>query len=302
MKLHVELGRTVIKRRLSKPFALWLCLRQVFPEGRFKISRAELRLIRERLDRSHKTITRQLAYAVTEKLVRPRDRSGWYYLNSYAAVCHALGIKSKSAFEFDVKQVRQIKEVFFSVNVEHLIRWRRKHWTGAGIHDRGIQPGQSTKKGNDFLFTPAMLSTRYLAKVFAVSPGTIDTLKERCTKLGLFQVRPTRIPLHGSQAFIREIKAAAEYGAKVVWVNGGYHVNHCDRFFFRDQTRFFSRQINPKPSMLRIPYKLPFIRSDFVHCKVNINKGEKTRISGCGALKRTTINNETGEIQCLNRG
>ncbi|MCB0490663.1 MAG: hypothetical protein KDC99_19475 [Cyclobacteriaceae bacterium] len=238
MRLHVELTKNITRRKAYKPFALWLALRHLRPEGRFRAARRDLEDVQGLLGCSYKTLVRHLRFAIGEGFIRGACRNRYYYLSSYLQCARKYGLKTKTAFEFDMGQIRHIKEVFFAVNAEHLIRWRREHWRGLGNHGAS----QSTQQGNDLFYGPAMLSVRYLAKMFGVSLPTIAARKDKAKVMGLLTVRHTRIPLAGDMKTIQGLGLTAPWGHKIIY-DRRYWVNHCDSIEFRRNRKFFSWRI-----------------------------------------------------------
>lgn len=251
MKIHVELSKEIIRQKLYKPFSFWIATRYLFPTGKFTPSFTNMNTMGQLMNRKERTVRKYLAMAKSLHWIRPADSVGCYYFTSYQRLLYDFSIESASCFNFNVEDLPLMKEIFFSVNIEHLVKWRRHHH-GKGTHGARFYTLRQSFNKRDSLsvdalephYTPDMLSVRYLQKMFNISASTIQNRKMKASNCSLLNYAHNQIKIDCSDnRIVTGLRTFHQLGSRIVYKDGQYFLNLSDSFKFERPTKFFSSPI-----------------------------------------------------------
>ncbi len=286
--------------KLYKPFGVWLAVRLLFPSGRFELHSEALGAISGLIKRKPRTIRKYIRYAQDLRWIRGQDANGFYYLTAYNRVLTRFGIKSASCFDFDVNDLVNdfpaMKEKFFSVNIEHLVKWRRHSW-GWGNQSAREKKRQSYKKWDSLSvntlephYSPEMLSARYLSKMFNLSVATVHDrkLKSRRKKLLAFRHNRKKIDCKDFR-LIRGLRELHPLGRQITFEGGKYMLNQSDSFNFEKvKTKFYSRtnELKEKDKDAGMLNPISFVRKRAHNNNKGDSKMKKVKQAHGGAVNQ----------------
>jgi len=183
--LPTDLCQFVLMNKLTKPFQLFVLLKACC-SGKFKITEKDIEDIRVILGlKSTRTIANNLKILQKRNWIGYNKKSGYYFIRSFAAVKSIEKLKFKTAAEFTVKHIRDLKGFLVSAVIGIVIRF--KIWQ---VREFGRINGRP-KHTSNLRFQYYKMANTYLSKILKVSISTAYEYKQLAKDAGFILLQPT---------------------------------------------------------------------------------------------------------------
>ncbi|MES2620343.1 MAG: hypothetical protein V4615_05775 [Bacteroidota bacterium] len=189
--LPVQLCEQVLKRKIVRPFQLYLLLKSLC-SGKMRIHKSEYPALAEILGRkSGRTISNNLKTLIQMNFIGNNPKSGYYFIRGISYLSEAFKIESTTATEFDYAHIRDLQAFCLASVVSYIIRRQKIKGWGPGRKEwRPKQSSCPTSSSNKY-----MVSNTLIAQKLKISLHSAYTWKKKAHDLGFIEVTSNLIPL-----------------------------------------------------------------------------------------------------------
>ncbi len=235
VNIPYTLSRYVLQRRLNSPFRLFVCLKK-YRSGKFEITKDSIESLALELNVHPRTIKNNLKKLVELKWLEITGTIG--YLRGFGYLCKYYKLGSfKDCFEFDLNEIRTLKEAAFTSIIERKIKF--KNWAFNKLKKMGdvavsIIPGAKNATFDYLVYASdcTRISLNKLSISVSKAKSTVRRYKQKATAAGYINVTPT---------YVRLAIPASEIGFAmqeqpwmgITYINGEYYQRTSDGFTLR---------------------------------------------------------------------
>lgn len=223
----VELCRYVLKKKFTKPFQLYLCLKH-YCSGKTSLIKEDLEEIADLTGyKSIRSVRNNLKKLLKINWIGYNQKSGNYFIRSFGKIKRMCGIESQTGmcYDFDDEGFKNVKRfcieavIGYLINTQKKKRWMSEREKGRSKHDTHTSSG----------FFP--ISSIALAKILYISLSTAHKYKTIAVGAGYIEKRScwtdTGISVK-EYALMRKNDAVPD--CRTRFIDGSLHLQDVDHF------------------------------------------------------------------------